>query len=156
MQTTNPTPTLSQLDDLDRKWPVDELVDLLRLTPCPKKAVKSYFPNELSIRELILSLVSDEQTPSSRNVLCPISGCKTRNIGRTVVLAIAERLTHLNLGEQCNAYWEVRNRKLQAARILVAPDGREKVLFAYRNISVKRLHWSKIKKQPVEFRGHDT
>jgi len=107
-------------DDLDRKWKIEELMGAL-LLPIRARTALGYGSEwkkvtELSLRELMDLVISDEPHPKPGFLLTPL--VDFRNVRLKTFWETVRRLTELDLGDRCNQEWRRRLERLrQASRL---------------------------------------
>ena len=108
------------LDDLDRRWKVEELLDGLLLTTRARTAIENRceWKNvaEFSLREFMDLVISDKPHAKPGFLLTPL--VDFRNVRLKTFWDTVRRLTECDLGESCKQDWERRLERLkQASRI---------------------------------------
>lgn len=97
---------LHRADDLDKAWPVTELVEALGLPVIFRVRLLSYFEEgskeQLSLRELFNLVVSStsDVTREVSNVTLPVWG-----IGKIGLCSVLFAMARLNMGRHCNVEW---------------------------------------------------
>ena len=111
---------IRQLDDLERKWKVMDLLDALLLTTRARTAIKNRCEwkhvTELSLREFMELVISDKPHAKPGFLLTPL--VDFRNVRLNSFWATVKRLAELDLGDRCNQEWRRRLELLrQASRL---------------------------------------
>ena len=102
---------IRQADDLNRNWPVENLVETLVLLPMTRSFLKRHFQErrvmECSLKNLMEMAIPnalDTSDPSRRSMpLLTVHG-----VGKKGFWSVVNRLTHLDLGGQFNEEWKRR------------------------------------------------
>lgn len=102
-------------DDIDRKWPMPDVIDALQLPTRARTGLVSYYDDQkamrLSLRELMDFVVPEKPIPDRQFGCTNVT--RLRNVGRLGFWAILERLSTLDLGEKAKVEWK---RKLELLR----------------------------------------
>ncbi len=97
-------------DDLDRTWPVLNLLDALHLLAVARARLLTHLGEQhktrISLREFMDLVVSDHGDPSEVFARTPLLG--VRGIGKIGYYSVAAELTETDLGPRCNAEWQRR------------------------------------------------
>lgn len=94
---------IRQADDLDRLWPVEDLIDAIRPLPMTRSYLKKHFAeqriSDLSLRALMEMAIpmapGPEPAPALRRLLLEVYG-----VGKKGFWSVVNRLTSLDLGAQ--------------------------------------------------------
>ena len=113
----------NDLNDLNKKLPVDDIFCLLELPQVVVNRFNDHFRwtgiQMLSLREFMDILIPVVDTP--RNFYDVLPAFKIRNIGRKSYAAVVVKLSSLNLGEAFSREWAERRRRLSL--YLLASEG---------------------------------
>lgn len=97
-------------DDLDKTWPVVDLVDALHLLTVARARLLAHFEQqhktELSLRELMELVISEHGDAVEAFARTPL--LRIRGIGKYGFYSVAAELTETDLGPRCNAEWQRR------------------------------------------------
>ena len=103
--------SIRQADDLNRIWPVEDLVEMIALLPMTRSYLKKHFleqrVTELRLNNLMEMIIPDSldaSDPSRRSM--PL--LKVYGVGRKGFWSLVNRLTNLDLGGQFNEEWKRR------------------------------------------------
>ena len=96
-------------DDLERMWPVDDLLDALGLTVVPKKRLLEHFVKtgkvQISLREL-MNMCLDAPVEGLDFMMSPLH--RVRGVGKIGFWSVVNGFTSINLGNRCNGEWRKR------------------------------------------------
>jgi hypothetical protein len=97
-------------DDLDKTWPVLNLLDALHLLAVARARLLTHLgerhKTRMSLREFMDLVVSEHGDPSEVFARTPL--LRVRGIGRIGYYSVAAELTETDLGPRCNAEWQRR------------------------------------------------
>lgn len=101
-------------DDLDRLWPVNDLIDAIGLVAGAKNRLLDHFKEEGRVRislrllmDMCLEGAADKWGFTSPPLL------KVYGIGKIGFWSVANGLTNLDLGNQCNDEWRTKLVKVK-------------------------------------------
>lgn len=108
-----------QSDDLDKKWPLTDLINALHLSARTRNLVIKYFISEnetaISLNELIVSITPKDSV--SKYALTSVPIIKQKGLWKKLFREIVHQLSVADFGDAFNALWENRkNQILRAAR----------------------------------------
>ena len=103
--------SIRQADDLNRNWPVDDLVEALALLPMTRSFLKKHFEEqhitELSLKDLMEMAISNAfDTSDPSRPWMPLLA--VHGVGKKGFWSVVNRLTNLDLGGQFNEEWKRR------------------------------------------------
>ena len=103
------------VDDLDRQWPTDDLLDALSLIAVTRTALGGHLLGRrvttLSLRELMDMLVPRKTDSDPNRTSLPIlSVC---GVGSYGVRSLVARITALDLGKRCKHEWQLRLTEIE-------------------------------------------
>lgn len=102
-------------DDLDKTWPVLNLLDALHLLPVARTRLRAHLAEQhktrMSLREFMDVVMAEHGDPSDVFARTPL--LRVRGIGKIGFYSVAAELTETDLGPRCNEEWE---RRLAALR----------------------------------------
>ncbi len=108
--------TLSKTDDLEKKWPKEELLLVLGFPVRTRNVlVKWYWEDEkeISLKGVMEVVVSDDKDPRPGYIISRLIGL--RNVGDKNFWICIEQLNKLDLGKNCNRFWNIKYDKLMSA-----------------------------------------
>lgn len=101
---------IRDVDDLDKLWPVVDLIDALWLLMVARIRLLAHFEQmhktQMSLRELMDLAVSRTNDAEPQQVSTPL--LRIRGIGKYGYYSVVAELTEIDLGPRCNEEW--RNR----------------------------------------------
>ncbi len=108
---------IRQANDLNRAWPVDDLIDLIQPLPMTRAYLKKHFAEqhttELSLQGLIeMAIPLPEQADKAAFCRCPL--LKVYGVGKKGFWSVVNQLTELDLGDSFNREWKQRLPMLRA------------------------------------------
>jgi hypothetical protein len=114
-QSTRLISKLKMLNDIDRNWPIETLIQGLRFPIRAEQRLTEYFgcsnSYEISLRDIIDFLITDyEKIPHDLYEACP--AYKQKQIGRKTYSAIIHHLSEQDLGHSFRCEWNMRLKKL--------------------------------------------
>ncbi len=106
---------LRMVDNVDKKWPTETLIQDLRFPIRAEQRLTEYFgglnSNEISLRDIMDFLIIDyEKIPHDLYEACP--AYKQRHIGRKTYGAVVHHLSVKDLGHTFRSEWNKRLKKL--------------------------------------------
>ncbi len=97
-------------DDLDKVWPVVNLVDALHLLTVARARLLTHFDQqhktEMSLREFMDLVISEHADAADAFSRTPL--LRVRGIGKYGFHSVAAELAETDLGPGCNAEWQRR------------------------------------------------
>jgi hypothetical protein len=97
-------------DDLDKTWPVLNLLDALHLLAVARTRLLTHLGEQhktrMSLREFMDLVVSENGDPSESFAHTPL--LRVRGIGKIGFDSVAAELTETDLGPRCNEEWRKR------------------------------------------------
>jgi hypothetical protein len=107
-QTARVLEAIRHADDLDRPWPVNDLVEALRLPTMTGKALKRHFESAecpaVSLRCMMDLAVSDAPDPRAGYMVAPLLDLCC--VGQKGFWSMVNRFTELDLGTAGSRYWQ--------------------------------------------------
>lgn len=108
---------IRQADDLDRKWPVVDLIDALSSITVTRNALVNHFKwnqtDAISLRELMDVAISPEADSRPGYLITPL--LSVRCVGKKGFWSVVNSLTKVDLGSRCNQEWDQRLERLKRA-----------------------------------------
>jgi hypothetical protein len=106
---------LRMVDNIDKKWPTETLIQDLRFPIRAEQRLTEYFgnlnSNEISLSDIMDFLITDyEKIPHDLYEACP--AFKQKHIGRKTYGAVVKHLSEQDLGNTFNCEWNKRLKKL--------------------------------------------
>ena len=106
---------LRMVDNIDKKWPTEVLIQDLRFPIRAEQRLTEYFSgsdsDEVSLRDIMDFLITDyEKIPHDLYEACP--AYKQKHIGRKTYGAIVHHLSELDLGYTFSCEWNKLLKKL--------------------------------------------
>ena len=106
---------LKMVDNIDKKWPIETLIQDLRFPIRAEQRLTEYFcgsdADEISLRDIMDFLVTDyEKIPYDLYEACP--AYKQKHIGRKTYADAVNHLSEQDLGNTFNREWNKRLKKL--------------------------------------------
>ena len=106
---------LKQANDLDKRWPVNDLLDTLDLITMTRMRLDVHFAKEgiqeLSLRDLMNLAYSEIVADGKVTLDYPL--LRIRGVGKKGFWSVANQLTRLDLGGQCNLEWNFRLARIK-------------------------------------------
>jgi len=106
---------MQQADDLNRKYNVNDLLEVLNPAAMTRKALANFWEwkkvEEVSLRELMDMAIVEETDPKPGYLVTQL--LDLRCVGIKGFWSVVNRLTALDLGARCNAEWSRRRIKLK-------------------------------------------
>jgi len=97
-------------NDLDKAWPVVNLVDALHLLTVARVRLLAHFEQqhktEMSLRELMELVISEHGDAAEVSARTPL--LRIRGVGKYGFYSVAAELSETDLGQRCNAEWQRR------------------------------------------------
>jgi transcriptional regulator with XRE-family HTH domain len=101
-------------DDLERMWPVEDLVDAVGLIVVTKKRLMDHFvaagKKEISLREL-MDMCLDAPMEGLEFMMSPL--LRISGVGKIGFWSVVNGLTSMDLGNRCNEEWQKRLVKVK-------------------------------------------
>ncbi len=108
--------SIRRADDLDRRWPVTDLIAALRLLSGTRTAFLRHFEecgtDTVSLRTLMNWAMPEPDSPDGRSGLSPL--LKIRGVGKKGFWSVVTQITVLDLGERSN---QERGQKLAKLKV---------------------------------------
>jgi transcriptional regulator len=96
-------------DDLDRMWPVEDLIDAAELIVVTKKRLLDHFKqtkkDQISLQEL-MDMCLDAPVDALDFMMSPL--LRVRGVGKKGFWSVVDGLTDLDMGSQCNDEWRTK------------------------------------------------
>lgn len=112
---------LKNADDLDRKWPVEDLIDAIGVGGVTRTGLKRHFEwaglAETTLRHMMDLTISDKADPRPGYLITPLLGLRWLSI--VSFWSMVNALTEVDMGTRCNKHWASKLALLrQSTRIL--------------------------------------
>jgi hypothetical protein len=103
------------VDNIDKKWPIETLIQDLRFPIRAEQRLTEYFSglnsSEMSLRDIMDFLITDyEKIPYDLYQVCP--AYEQKHIGVKTYTAAVNHLSEQDLGDTFNREWNKRLKKL--------------------------------------------
>ncbi len=100
---------LQGADDMDKLWPVEDLLDALRLIVVTRKRLMHHFAekrqDQISLREL-MDMCVDAPVEGMDFTMTPL--LRVYGLGKKGFWSVVKGLTDLDMGTHCNQEWQTR------------------------------------------------
>ena len=101
-------------DDLERMWPVQELLDALGLVVVPRNGLLKHFAKtakiQISLREL-MDMCLDAPVEGLDFRMTPLH--RVRGVGKIGFWSVVNELSGMDLGNRCNEEWRKRLARIK-------------------------------------------
>ena len=101
-------------DDLERMWPVEDLIDALGLIVVTRKRLMDHFvaagKQQISLREL-MDMCLDAPVDGLDFMMSPL--LRVYGVGKKGFWSVVNGLTGMNMGNRCNEEWQWRLVKVK-------------------------------------------
>ena len=109
--------SIRRADDLDRRWPVTDLIAALRLLSVTRMVLLRHFEecgtDTVSLRTLMNWAMPEPDSPDARSGVPPL--LKIRGVGKKGFWSVVTQITALDLGDRSNQEWGQKLAKLKFA-----------------------------------------
>ena len=100
---------LQEADDMDKLWPVGDLLDALALIVVTRKRLMDHFAekkqDQISLREL-MDMCLDAPVEKLDFMMSPL--LRVYGLGKKGFWSVVKGLTDLDMGTHCNQEWQAR------------------------------------------------
>jgi hypothetical protein len=99
-------------DDLERMWPVEDLIDAVELIIVTRKRLRDHFveKGQVSLREL-MDMCLDAPVEGLDFMMSPL--LRVYGVGKKGFWSMVNGLTGMDLGSRCNEEWQLRLVKVK-------------------------------------------
>jgi len=101
-------------DDMDRMWPVEDLIDAMGLIVVTRKRLMDHFvatgKRQISLREL-MDMCLDAPVQELDFMMSPL--LRVHGVGKKGFWSVVNGLTGMDLGDRCNQEWQWRLVKVK-------------------------------------------
>ena len=109
-------------DDMDRMWPVEDLIDAMGLIVVTRKRLMDHFvatgKRQISLREL-MDMCLDAPVQELDFMMSPM--LRVYGLGKKGFWSVVKGLTDLDMGTRCNQEWQTRLVKVMIKHIPAWP-----------------------------------
>ena len=109
-------------DDMDRMWPVEDLIDAMGLIVVTRKRLIDHFvatgKRQISLREL-MDMCLDAPVQELDFMMSPM--LRVYGLGKKGFWSVVKGLTDLDMGTRCNQEWQTRLVKVMIKHIPAWP-----------------------------------
>lgn len=106
---------IRQADDLDKTWPIIDLIDALWLIVITRVRLIAHFEelhkSQMTLRQFMDSLITESPDAASGSMAVPL--LQVKGIGKKGFYSVIAEMAETDLGLRCNQEWHRRMIKLQ-------------------------------------------